>query len=153
VVLLGPDGHRKEPSADWFTGFLSTTAASNEMVVEIRFTRPRAYGALTEYARRRGDFAIAAVAMAFDVLEGRCRDVSIAVGGVASTTLRATEAESLAEGAPATEQTWRKVARAAAGGINPPADLNGDAHYRRRLVETLTERAFAQALASVLPQC
>lgn len=153
VVLLGPDGHRREPSADWFTGFLTTTAASNEMVVEIRFTRPRTHGALTEYARRRGDFAIAAVAVAFDILEGRCRDVSIVLGGVASTLLRAAEAESLAEGAPATGQTWRKAARAAAGGIDPPADLNGDAHYHRRLVETLTERAFAEALASGLSQC
>ena len=153
VVLLGPDGRRREPSAGWFTGFLSTTAASNEMVVEIRFTRPRAYGALTEYARRRGDFAVAAVAVAFDILEGRCRNVSIALGGVASTTLRATEAEGLAEGATATDQTWREVARAAAAGIDPPADLNGDAHYRRRLVQTLTERAFAEALAAGLPQC
>jgi aerobic carbon-monoxide dehydrogenase medium subunit len=153
VVLLGPDGHRREPSADWFTGFLTTTTAPDEMVVEIRFTRPRGYGALTEYARRRGDFAIAAVAVAFDILDGRCRDVSIVLGGVASTPLRASEAESLAEGAPATEQTWRAVARAAAAGIDPPADLNGDAHYRRRLVETLTARAFAEALTSGPSRC
>jgi len=153
VVLLGPDGRRHEASADWFTGFLTTTGAYNEMVVETRFSRPRPYGALTEYARRRGDFAIAAVGVAFDVADGRCQDVSIVLGGVGSEPIRPADAEAATEGAPATDQTWREVARLAAAGVNPPADLNGDATYRRHLVATLTERAFAEALATGASAC
>jgi carbon-monoxide dehydrogenase medium subunit len=146
IVVLGPDGRRSVPSAEWFTGFLTTSGAPNEMVVETRFARPRAYGALTEYARRRGDFAISAVGVAFDIVDGRCRDVSIVLGGVASEPLRTEEAESLVEGAAPTAETWREAARSAASGINPPSDLNGDANYRRQLVQTLTERAFVEAL-------
>ncbi len=148
VVVLGPEGRRTVPSEEWFTGFLTTSGAWNEMVVETRFARPRPFGALTEYARRRGDFAIAATGVALDVVDGTCRDVSIVLGGVATEPLRATEAEAVAEGAPADERTWREVARVAAEGIEPPTDLNGDADYRRTLVRTLTERAFVEALAT-----
>lgn len=148
VVVQGPDGQRDVPSADWFTGFLTTSGASNEMVVQTRFARPRPYGALTEYARRRGDFAIAAAGVALDVVDGLCRDVSIVLGGVASEPLRASDAEAVAEGAPATDETWKEAADAAAAGINPPSDLNGDADYRRHLVRTLTRRAFTEAMTT-----
>jgi carbon-monoxide dehydrogenase medium subunit len=146
VVVLGPQGRRSVPAEEWFTGFLTTSGAWNEMVVETRFARPRPYGALTEYARRRGDFAVAATAVALDVADGTCREVSIVLGGVAAQPLRVPDAEAVAEGAPATAETWREVARVAAEGIDPPTDLNGDADYRRALVRTLTERAFAEAL-------
>jgi carbon-monoxide dehydrogenase medium subunit len=146
VVVQGPQGRRSVPSDEWFTGFLTTSADWNEMVVETRFARPRPYGALTEYARRRGDFAVAAAAVALDVVDGSCRGVSIVLGGVAAEPLRVPGAEAVAEGAPATGETWREVARVAAEGIDPPTDLNGDADYRRALVRTLTERAFAEAL-------
>jgi aerobic carbon-monoxide dehydrogenase medium subunit len=146
IVVQGPDGRRSVPHEEWFTGFLTTSAAWNEMVVETRFARPRRYGALTEYARRRGDFAIAACAVAFDVVDGSCRDVGVVLGGVASEPLRVPAAEAVADGAAADTETWREVARVAAEAIDPPSDLNGDADYRRDLVRTLTERAFAEAL-------
>jgi carbon-monoxide dehydrogenase medium subunit len=146
VVVLGPDGRRPVQADEWFTGFLTTSGAWNEMVVETRFARPRPYGALTEYARRRGDFAVAATGVALDVVDGTCRDVGIVLGGVAPEPLRVPDAEAVAEGAPATAETWREVARVAAEGIDPPTDLNGDADYRRALVRPLTERAFVEAL-------
>jgi aerobic carbon-monoxide dehydrogenase medium subunit len=152
IVVLGPEGTRSVRAEDWFTGFLTTSGAYNEMVVETRFARPRSHGALTEYARRRGDFAIAAVGVAFDVVDGRFSDVGIALGGVASEPLRATEAEQLLEGAPAQEDNWDDAARSAAARINPPSDLNGDADYRRHLVDTLTRRAFAEALQTGAPR-
>lgn len=148
VVVLGPEGRRTIASEDWFTGFLTTSGGPAEMVVETRFRRPRAHGALTEYARRRGDFAIAAAAVAFDVVEGRCRDVSIVLGGVANEPLRLPEAEAIVEGAAAQEETWGEAARNAAAAIRPGSDLSGDDHYRRHLVETLTHRAFVEALAT-----
>jgi aerobic carbon-monoxide dehydrogenase medium subunit len=152
IVVLGPEGTRSVRAEDWFTGFLTTSGAYNEMVVETRFARPRSHGALTEYARRRGDFAIAAVGVAFDVVDGRFSDVGIALGGVASEPLRATEAEQLLEGAHAQEDSWDDAARSAAARINPPSDLNGDADYRRHLVDTLTRRAFAEALQTGAPR-
>lgn len=147
VVVEGPRGRRTVPVADWFTGFLTTVADHDEMVVETRFSRPRTHGALTEYARRRGDFAISAVAVAFDTVEDRLVDVSVVLGGVAGTPVRATEAEAMLEGSPVASQGWTEASRNAAASVSPPSDLNGDADYRRQLVETLMQRAFAEALA------
>ena len=147
IVVLGESGTRHVPSADWFTGFLTTTAEPNEVVVETRFNNPRPYGALTEYARRRGDFAIAAAAVAFDVTGGACTNVGIVLGGVGTEPLRIAEAEAIVAGAEPTEATWAEAARCAAAAIKPGGDVHGDEHYRRHLVETLTFRAFAEAYA------
>lgn len=147
VVLLGPSGERVVPVSEFFTGFLTTTATFDEFLTEVRFHRPRAHGALQEYTRRRGDFAVAAVGVAFDVTDGRLADVGIVLGGVASMPLRATAAEQIAEGRPVADVPWDDLVEAAADGLNPPADLHGDAAYRRRLVRTLTRRAFEESLA------
>lgn len=145
IVVLGAAGTRSIPSAEWFGGFLTTAAEPTEVVVETRFARPRRHGALQEYARRRGDFAIVAAAVAFDIVEGRCADVSIVLGGVDSVPLRVPEAEALVEGAPPGATTWGEAARAAAAAVSPSGDLHGDPEYRRQLVRTLTARAFAEA--------
>jgi len=147
IGVLGPNGTRRIAGADWFTGFLTTAAEPDEIVVETRFHRPRSYGALTEYARRRGDFAIAASAVAFDVVDGKCRDVGIVLGGVGTEPLRVAEAEAIVEDAPPTDATWTQAARSAAAEIKPAGDVHGDEHYRRHLVETLTARALAEAYA------
>lgn len=146
VVVQGPRGQRTIPATEWFTGFLTTSGEYDEMVVETQFARPRAYGALTEYARRRGDFAISSVGVAFDKTDDRITDVSVVLGGVAGAPVRATEAEAMIEGGPATPETWVEASRSAAASVDPPSDLNGDAHYRRQLVETLMQRAFVEAL-------
>lgn len=146
VVVQGPTGRREVPAEEWFGGFLTTAGEPDEMVVETRFTRPRSHGAMTEYARRRGDFAIAAVGIAFDVIDGRFSEVGIVLGGVASTPVRAVAAEQLLEGSAVDGSAAVEAARAAAADLNPPSDLNGDAAYRRHLVENLTQRAVAEAL-------
>lgn len=146
ILLEGPAGRREVPAEEWFGGFLTTAAEAEEMVVETRFGRPRSHGALTEYARRRGDFAIAAVGIAFDVVDGRFENVGIVLGGVAPTPVRVSEAEQLLAGQAVDDVDGRGVGRAAAADLDPPSDLNGDAAYRRHLVEHLTHRAIAEAL-------
>lgn len=148
IVVLGEHGTRTVPSDEWFTGFLTTAALPGELVLETRFRRPRRHGTLLEYARRRGDFAIAAVAVAFDITDNRCHDVSMVLGGVANEPLRVPEAEAYLEGAEPGERAWAEAARLAAEAVTPgtgPDD--GDHGYRRQLVGTLARRALAEAQA------
>lgn len=149
VVVLGVGGKRVVPAAEWFTGFLTTSAEPTDMVVETRFSRPRTYGALTEYSRRRGDFAIAAAAVVFNVAEDRCKDVSVVLGGVANEPLRLPQVESLVEDSEPTGSNWDNAASLAAASIKATSDSNGDESYHRHLVETLVKRAFAEAYTSV----
>ncbi len=145
IVVLGPGGQREVPAAEWFTGFLTTQCAAEEMIVEIVFPRPRRHAALTEFAQRQGDFGIAAAAVALEVTDGVCSDVSVVLGGVSSEPYRATQVEQAVAGQPATPATWAAAGRRAADIVSPPDDAHGSAPYRKHLVGTLTERAFAEA--------
>lgn len=146
ITVLGPSGTRTVASRSWFTGFMSTVCAPDEMVTEVSFGRRRQRAVLTEYARRAGDFGIAVVAVALDVHGGVCSDVAIALGGVAGAPIRLPEVERAVAGQPATQQTWREAAAAASAAVDPPGDVHGSTAYRKHLVGTLVQRAFAQAV-------
>ncbi|GAB3305652.1 xanthine dehydrogenase family protein subunit M [Epidermidibacterium keratini] len=145
IVTLGPQGRRETAARDWFTGFLTTSIEPGEIVVETAFPRPRARAALTEYAQRKGDFAICSAAVAYDDADGVMSDPAIVLGGVASEPFRSSELDEIASGLPAEPSSFTRIARAAADLIDPPSDLHGDSAYRKDLAQTMIERAFAEA--------
>ena len=67
-------------------------------------------------------FALVSVAAAIDVAGGMVRDVRIAFGGVAHAPWRATKAESVLRGAPATEEVFRRAADAELADAQPLRD-------------------------------
>lgn len=145
IVVKGPSGMRRIPHSRWFQGFMMNGAEPDEVVVETRFKNPRTHGALTEYARRRGDFAIVAAAVAFDVNAGRMTNVSVVLGGVDSTPLRLPDVESSAEGAEPSDDMFEEIAAAAAQACDPPTDMHGGPEYRRHLVRSMVHRALHEA--------
>jgi carbon-monoxide dehydrogenase medium subunit len=82
-----------------------------------------------------------------DIEDGICTAARIALGGVDSVPVRVEAAESLLEGVPATAESFRAAAHAAAAAIDPGSDIHGDANYRRGLARVLIERACAEAVA------
>ncbi len=64
-------------------------------------------------------FALVSVAAALDVADGKVRDVRLALGGVAHMPWRATKAEAMLKGAPATEEMFRQAAAAELAGAQP----------------------------------
>jgi CO/xanthine dehydrogenase FAD-binding subunit len=65
VVARGPAGERLIKATDLFQGLLTTSLAPDEMIVEVRLAAIPAHAgcAVEEFARRRGDFAMAAAAV------------------------------------------------------------------------------------------
>ncbi len=145
IVTESPRGRREVPSSEWFTGFLTTSAEPDEVVVEVRFNNPRTHAALAEFAQRKGDFAIASAAVGYDVADGNCTNAAVVLGGVGSEPFRSAELDAVLNGSPPGVKTWTAVADAAKAMINPPADLHGDADYRRHLVHSMIRQAFAEA--------
>jgi carbon-monoxide dehydrogenase medium subunit len=143
IALTGPGGARTVPAAGFFEGFYTTAAQPDEMITEVHFPRPAGRTVLTEFAQRRGDFAVIAAAVAVDLDGGQCRSVRVVLGGAGPRPVPVDTA-SLA-GQPATAGTWRAAGQLAAAQIDPPSDGHGSAAYRRKLAATLTERALAQA--------
>ena len=149
VVVCSRDrGTRTIAARDFLLGFFTTALESDEAVVEVVFPRPAPHAALTEFAQRKGDFAVVAAAVDLDLDDGpggRCRGGRVALGGVDATVVRIPEAEALlADGAPG-EDLWREVAEAAAGAIEPGADAHASAEHRRTLTRTLLVRALREA--------
>lgn len=134
IEIAGPGGEREVPAEEFLQGYLTTDLQPDEIVTAVRFDAPCRQAAMQEFARRHGDFAIVAVAVAGS---------RIVLGGVADIPTRAREAEArLADGA-----SFDDVARAAAEEIDPTSDLHASADYRRTLAETLVRRALEQAHA------
>jgi carbon-monoxide dehydrogenase medium subunit len=147
VVAEGPAGRREIPADELFHGFYATAVEPDEVVVEVRFTRPAPHAALSEFARRHGDFAIVDAAVALDLDGDTVTGGRVVLGGVAPAPVRVPEAEAvLAGGGELDDALFAAVADAAATAIDPPDDPPATAAYRRRLTRTLVADACRRAV-------
>ncbi|GAA1138919.1 FAD binding domain-containing protein [Nocardioides aquiterrae] len=141
IRLLSTRGERLASIDTWFQGFLGNDAEPDEVVTEVRFRRPRAFGALSEFAQRAGDFAAAAAAVAFDLEQGRVTRLGLVLGGVSTEPLLVEEAAELADGESPSDSLFRRVAEVAVAAADTDT-------YRRHLISTLVQRALREALAA-----
>ncbi|RSM56332.1 molybdopterin dehydrogenase [Amycolatopsis sp. WAC 01376] len=148
IVAEGPGGRREIPAGEMFHGFYSTAVEPDEVVTAVRFTRPAPRAALTEFARRHGDFAIVDAAVSLDAGPGDRAPLAggrVVLGGVAPAPVRVPEAESLLAGGVPGPELFAACGEAAAAAIDPPDDAAGSGTYRRRLARTLVTTALGQA--------
>lgn len=147
VEAVGPDGRREIAAADFFAGAMETTLAHDEIVEAVRFGRFPAgtRTAFLESARRKGDYALAGVAVAATVgsddriATARASFVSVTdVPGVVDLT------EALA-GTDPTAIDWSAIDETVLAHLQPESDIHASADYRRMLAVELTRRALARA--------
>jgi carbon-monoxide dehydrogenase medium subunit len=147
--VRGPSGGREIAAADFFLGPFTTALAHNEILAEIVLPPlpPGAGSAFCEVARRRGDFAMVAVAVALAVsAAGEVTFARLGYGSMGVTPMRAYAAEAALTGQPATPETFAHAAEVAAAELRPGADVHASADFRRHLADRLTRRALATAL-------
>jgi carbon-monoxide dehydrogenase medium subunit len=90
--------------------------------------------------RAQEDKALVGLA-AMLVLDGRrCRVARLAVGGVGASPAVLARAEQALEGQELDEATIARAADAAAGEVEPMADLQGSAEYRRDMLRVWVRR-------------
>ena len=144
IFITGKAGSRVLRAQDFFLGALTTALQPDELITEIRlplWPSTRRWG-FEEFARRRGDFALAAVAVFYDEDGlGRSKDAHIGVIGASNRPLRIKEAEALLNGRALTEALMVEAGCAVSAAVNPFDDIHASAAYRRALAGTLTERA------------
>src|ERR1700676_424748 len=108
IAVTGQAGERVIAAADFFHGALTTALKPDEIITEIRFPAwpsRRRFG-FAEFARRRGDFALAAAALFYDTAgDGRARNAHVGVIGVADRPLRLAAVEQALNGNPIDEAT------------------------------------------------
>lgn len=149
IVVAGAGGRRRAiPAREAFLGFYTTLLADDELIVEIVFGRPAPHAAVTEFAERKGDFAVVSAAVDLDVTGGSVAGGRVALGGVGPAVMRVAEAEQvLHAGGRTGRDLFEACAGAAAEAVDPPADGDAGTEYRRSLVRSLVFRACEEAVA------
>jgi carbon-monoxide dehydrogenase medium subunit len=149
LTIVGAAGTRIEKAADFFTGPLQTTLKPDEILTEIRLPAwpPARRWAFKEFARRKGDFAMAGIAIFYDLDEQRrASDVHIGAIGIADRPIRLAAAEAALKGSAVTASRIAATIAAARAEIDPPSDIHASAAYRRGLIGTLLERGLTQSI-------
>ncbi|MWV40719.1 xanthine dehydrogenase family protein subunit M [Natrialba sp. INN-245] len=148
VVAHGPDGERVIPADDFFLLPYDTTLAEDELATELRVPtpEPREGSAYHKLKRKTGDYAMAGVAtrLVFDD-DGRIENAGIGMTAVDITNARANDAEAHLEGERPSPELLEEAGELAAEESNPESDEHGDASYKERMVDVLTQRALADA--------
>ena len=154
IAVVGKSGARVIQAADFFQGPLMTALTPDEIITEIRlpaWPARRRWG-FQEFARRRGDFAMAGAAVFYDPDEsGRARNAHAGAIGVADRPLRLGGVEDVLNGQLVDEATIAQAEAAASAMVDPPDDIHASGAYRRALVGTMVERALKNAVARAQP--
>jgi carbon-monoxide dehydrogenase medium subunit len=148
IAVVGAAGARVIPAQDFFIAPLVTALAADEIIAEIRlpaWPAKRRWG-FQEFSRRRGDFAMAAAAVFYDVDDaGLAHNVHIGAIGVGDRPLRLAAAEAEVNGKAVDVAISERAGVAASAAVNPPDDIHASGAYRRSLLGTLVERALQDA--------
>jgi aerobic carbon-monoxide dehydrogenase medium subunit len=136
---------RRVPADKLFVGPLETSLAADELVVGATFPMlgARTGWAMDELARRRGDYALAGVALTVTVDdEGAPTGGHAAYLSCATTPVVLDLGPALAGGGGHADALYDLVA----GALDPTDDIHARGDYRRHLAAVLTVRAVGRAL-------
>jgi CO/xanthine dehydrogenase FAD-binding subunit len=144
MVIKSSRGAREVAAADFFVGLLTTDIRDDEMLVEVTFPLlPQRTGCcFMEVARRRGDFALAGVAVIVSLdEEARCSNLRLVLCGVGETAVDMSPAASLLIGERCTEQAIEAIAADVQRAIAPAGNVHASPDYQRHIAGVLTRRA------------
>jgi carbon-monoxide dehydrogenase medium subunit len=147
VIVASTRGEREIAAADFYSGYLETALGDDEVLVAVRFPAwpTTAAGAVTEVARRHGDYALVGLVSMLEVIDGAIARSALAFLGVAGTPLRIGDAEAALVGRAPDDESFAAAAEIVREVVDPPADIHATTAYRRHLAAVLTRRGLAAA--------
>lgn len=150
MVLRSKRGERVVPASNFFEGMYTTALRADEMLTEVRVPvgQSKSGFGFEEISVRQGDYAIALVASAVAVANGKISAASLAFAGVSDKALRFPALEKKLIGQVPTETLFSEVSEEAIKMIFTDTDNSDDRVYRQDLIRSLTPRALKQAVAA-----
>jgi aerobic carbon-monoxide dehydrogenase medium subunit len=154
IAVVGKAGARVIDAANFFQGPLMTALKPDEIITEIRlpaWPAKRRFG-FQEFARRRGDFALAAAMLFYDEEGGKASNAQafnahVGAIGVADRPLRLPAVEQVLNGNTIDEAIIAKAESAASASVDPDDDIHAGGAYRKALIGVMVERALKSAAA------
>lgn len=155
VDLTSTRGTRTVPLSDFFTNYYETVLQPDELLTAIRVPLPAAHSGSAHVKflpRTADDYATVGIAASvrLDPTTGACQACSIAMGSVASTPLRASQAEALVRGQQLSPELLREAGTVAQQQTDPISDTRGSADYKRAMTGVFVRRALEQAWQQAL---
>ena len=146
VGTIGPNGSRRIPLKNFFRGMYETVLEPEEILVDVKIPSMLANSKavyLRYSALSANDWPCLGVAALLTKENGRCKELRVALGGMAATPLlidglEFTRDQSLDDGV--VEKILQKVEEQ----ISPSSDLRGSEWYKRRLARLFVKKAIAQ---------
>jgi CO/xanthine dehydrogenase FAD-binding subunit len=154
VVRLATQNQARDlPLSEFLLGPKTTALRSSELIVGVTVPRRR-FGQTGFYykvgSRRSGSIALASAAGWMRLTpQGRFEDVSIALGSVAPTVVRARRLGLALSGACPSEEELREAVNTITTEIQPIDDIRASAGYRRQVVIELAYRGLTAVINGV----
>jgi carbon-monoxide dehydrogenase medium subunit len=146
VSAVGPNGTRTILLKEFFTGMYETALAPGEILTEIQIPQMPA-NSRAVYLRystlSANDWPCIGVAGFMQKESGRCKQLRLALGGVAPTPLLISGLEFTQEQA-IDSGMIDKILAAVEAQISPSADLRGSVWYKRKMARLFTQKALEQ---------
>jgi carbon-monoxide dehydrogenase medium subunit len=148
VALTSRAGKRTVKLDEFFIDYYQTALHEGELLTEIRVPPPSRSGwsHIKFTPRSVEDFATVGVAITLSAKNGICEDVRLGLNSVASTIVRAKQAEEVLRGKAISDDLLRQMGEVAASETDPVDDNRGSAEYKREMVKVLVQRAAKEAL-------
>jgi carbon-monoxide dehydrogenase medium subunit len=144
IEIAGPNGARIVPIGAFFPAFRQTVLAPGELIraISVRKTSESRRGIFLKLGLRRAQaISVIDVAVVVEFAGTRVADARIALGCVAPTVVRASEAEAALLGEVLDGAACARAASLSAESIAPIDDVRATAGYRREAVAALVARA------------
>jgi carbon-monoxide dehydrogenase medium subunit len=142
-------GERWIDMAQFAVGYYETALARDELIAHVEVPAQPS-GVCTWYSKYSAlsadDWPTVGVAVWYRPVSGRIAEARVAVSAATERPHRLAAAEAALMNAPATPATFASAADAAAGEVEPLADIRGSAAYKREMVRVHVGRALAHAL-------
>jgi carbon-monoxide dehydrogenase medium subunit len=152
VTIASSRGERTLPVEDLFVDYYETILQPQELLIHIRIPpgSDRTGLACAKFRIVEGDQPIVTTAVSVTLDEnGGCVEARIAMGGVASTPVRARQAESMLEKQALDETLIREAAKAASEDMAPIPDVTTSETYKERVAQVLVRRLIHETWAQV----
>jgi carbon-monoxide dehydrogenase medium subunit len=150
LETCSPRGRRTIPAGRFFTGIWTTELAVDELITGAVFPQwtGRCGFAIEEFARRRGDFALAGATVALELGDdNRIRRCAIGLFGLGPTPLRAAAVETSLLGSAVDAVAPDEIGRQALADLDEiPSALHASAGYRREVGAVVLARAWRRAM-------
>jgi carbon-monoxide dehydrogenase medium subunit len=146
VTAFGPNGSRTIPLKDFFRGIYETALELGEILVDIKipFMPDRSHAVYLKYsALSANDWPCLGVAALLAKENGRCQELRLALGGVATTPVLI-EGLELISNQTLTDTVVDQLLRAVDSQISPFSDLRGSEWYKRQMARVFVKKAIAQ---------